>query len=111
MKNNVLSLTAFVIVIFAIVATLAMIAFSEAIINVDWMNLESAAWACFGLSILGCILGWCSFKRPLGKIAAILGTLMVAGYLFQLLNDTSRRDEAPYPTEIGHEQQNLPDSK
>lgn len=90
MKNNSLSITAFAVVIFAVVATLATIAFSEGIRKVDWMDLESTAWACFGLSILGCVLGWCAIKRPLGKLSAILGSVVVAGILFQLL-----RDDAP----------------
>jgi hypothetical protein len=86
MKNNVLSVTAFFIVILAILATLATITFSEAIRKSDWMNLETTAWACFALSILGCALGWCAFKRPLGKVSAILGSLVVVGFLFQLLS-------------------------
>lgn len=82
MKNNGLSITAFAVVIVSIVATLATIAFSEGIRKVDWMDLESTALACFGLVILGCVLGWCAFKRPLGKTCAILGTVVVAGFLF-----------------------------
>jgi len=41
MKNNALSKTAFAMVLIAIVSTLAMIAFSEGIRDVEWMNLES----------------------------------------------------------------------
>ncbi len=96
MKNNGLSITAFAVVIFSIVATLATIAFSEGIRNVDWMDLESTAMACFGLAILGCVLGWCAFKRPLGKLSAVLGTVVVAGFLFQLL----RRDAPSAPSRM-----------
>ena len=85
MKDNGLSITAFVVVIFSIIATLAMIAFSEGIRKVDWMDRESTALACFGCVILGTVLGWCAFKRPLGKISALLGTVVVAGFLFQIL--------------------------
>ena len=85
MKNNTLSITAFMVVILAIVATLAMVAFARGIRKVEWMDLESTAWACFGLAILGCVLGWCAFKRPLGKTSAILGTMVVAGFFFELL--------------------------
>ena len=88
MKNNLLSITAFIVVILAIVATLAMIAFSEGIRKVEWMDLESTALACFVLSILGSVAGWCTFKRPLGKISAILGTIVFAGFLLQLLRDS-----------------------
>jgi len=95
MKNNGLRITAFAAVIFAIVATLAMIVFSEGIRKVDWMDLESTAWACFGLSILGCVLGWCAFKRPLGKLSAILGTIVVVGFLSQLLNAHGPSEPAP----------------
>ena len=88
MKNNLLSITAFIVVILAIVATLAMIAFSDGIRKVEWMDLESTALACFGLAILGCVLGWCAFKRPLGKLSAVIGTMVVAGFLLQLLRDS-----------------------
>ena len=85
MKNNVLSVTAFAVVICATVASLAMIAFSAGIRKADWIDLESTAWACFGLAILGCVLGWWAFKRPLGKVSAILGTIVVAAFVLQLL--------------------------
>jgi hypothetical protein len=92
MKNNGLSITAFAVVIFAIVATLAMIAFSEGIRKVDWMDLESTAWACFGLSILGCILGWCAF--------------VVAGFFFQLLRSDGPSEPATeYNVEIQETEQ------
>jgi VIT1/CCC1 family predicted Fe2+/Mn2+ transporter len=96
MKNDVLSVTAFAVVILAILATLAMIACSNGIERAAWINPEGAAWACFGLAILGSILGWCSFKRPLGKVSAILGTLVVAGFLFQLLRVDSGHAPPPH---------------
>jgi len=108
-KDNVLSITAFVIVVVAIVATLAMIAFSEGIRKVDWMDLEATARACFGLSILGCVLGWCGFKRPLGKAAAIIGTIVVVGFLFQLTASPDRVDFDPHPMKIETEQGNAVD--
>jgi len=103
MKDNGLSITAFAIVIFAIVVTLAMIAFSEGIRNVDWMDLEATAAACLGLMTLGAILGWCAFKRPLGKVSAILGAVVVAGCLFQLLraDEPSRRMPMKQEAESG----------
>ena len=97
MKSNVLSVTAFAVVISAIVASLAMIAFSAGIRKADWMDLEFAAWACFGLAILGCVLGWCAFKRPLGKVSALLGTIVVAGFLFQLLREDAPTSHSPGP--------------
>lgn len=101
MKNNGLSITAFVIVIVAIVAMLAMVAFSEGIRKLDWMDLESTAWACFGLAILGCVLGWCAFKRPLGKLAAIIGTIVVVGFFMQVTRGSSSMpDGVPHPVEM-----------
>ena len=104
MKDNILSITAFFVVVLAVLATLATIAFSEGIRRADWMDLEAAAWACFGLAVLGCALGWCSFKRPLGKVSAILGTVVVAGFLVQLLRSerpTSRTPPSQMPPRIG----------
>jgi hypothetical protein len=85
MKDNTLSRTAFVVVLTAIILMLAILAFADGIRKVEWMNLELMGSSCFGLVILGCILGWCSFSRPLGKASAILGTVVVVGVLFQLL--------------------------
>lgn len=105
-KNSGLSITAFSITILSIVAILAVIAFSEGIRKVDWMDLESTAFACFGLTILGTILGWCSFQRPLGRISAILGTIAICGYLFQLLRsgDGHRAEATPkIPEKVIHE--------
>ncbi|MFH1024996.1 MAG: hypothetical protein V1809_16570 [Planctomycetota bacterium] len=95
MKNNGLGITAFAIVILAVIATLAMIAFSDGIRKVGWMDLESMALACFGLSILGCVLGWCAFRYPLGKISAILGTIVVAGFLLFFLRPDAHRTREP----------------
>ena len=83
MKTSGLSVTAFAILMFALIATLAMCAFSDGIKRVAWLNLESMAMACLGLLILGSILGWCAFQCALGKVSAILGTLVVAGFLVQ----------------------------
>ena len=79
MKDDCLSYTAFAIVIGSVVSALATIAFSEGIERSEWMDLASVSLACFGLLIVGCVLGWCAFNRSLGKIAAILGSLVVVG--------------------------------
>ena len=93
MKDNTLSRTSFAVVLTAIIVMLAILAFADGIRKVEWMNLELMGSSCFGLIILGCILGWCSFSRPSGKISAILGTVVVAGILFQLLR--SSESQAP----------------
>jgi hypothetical protein len=95
MKNSGLSITAFTIVIFATITTLAMIAFSDGIRRIQWMSLEGTAWACFGMMILGCILGWCSFRRPLGKLSAIIGTIAVAGFFIQLMSASTPSQAMP----------------
>lgn len=84
MKNNALSITAFSILILSILSTISLIAFSDGIRKVETLDIESLTYGCFALSILGCILGWTSFKMQLGKVSALLGTVVVAGFLFQL---------------------------
>ena len=96
MKNSGLSITAFTLILASIVALLAVITFSEGIRRIEWMSLEGAAWACFGLAILGCILGWCSFRSSLGKVSAILGTVLVIGFLAQLMLQEEPRTAPPH---------------
>ena len=88
MKDNTLSRSSFAVVLTAIIVSLATIAFADGLRKVEWINLESIGMACVGMLILGCLLGWCSFSRPLGKVSAILGTLAVAGILFQIFRSS-----------------------
>lgn len=93
--KNVVSITAFILLVLAVVALLAVIAFSEGIRQAEWIELESASWACFGLAVLATILGWASFGRPLGKTTAVLGTVIVIGFLVQV----ARHDDSVKPFE------------
>lgn len=96
MKDNALSITAFAILIISILSTIVLISFSDGIRKVEWLNIESLALGCFALSILGCLLGWVSFKMQLGKVSALLGTVVVAGFLFQLLRGSD-------PSAVGYQ--------
>ena len=111
MKNNAVSIAAFVIVLVGILVSLTLVAVAMGILETDWIDLEPVVWVCFGLSILGCALGWFSFKCPLGKASAILGTLLVAGYLCQLLrSDPGRNPELKRePEEMSADRDSTPD--
>ena len=105
MKDDCLSYTAFAIVIGSVVSALATIAFSEGIERSEWMDLASVSLACFGLLIVGCVLGWCAFNRSLGKIAAILGSLVVVlavpfALLGEDLPEHGTLDPGPPPLEV-----------
>lgn len=94
MKSSVLSVSAIVLVVLAILAQVVRNGLLEEYARdrtVTWMNLEAMALACFALALLGCVLGWCAFERRLGKLSAILGTVLAAGFFYQLV----RHEEVP----------------
>ncbi len=101
MKNTGLSITAFIIVIFAIFAGLALFVFSDGVSRIEWMSLERAAWACLGMLILGGVLGGFSFRTPLGKVSAIIAGVCIAGFLFRLMSPSSPNRDIPVVREAG----------
>jgi apolipoprotein N-acyltransferase len=95
MKDKALSITAFATVIASLVGFMAVLAFSDGIEKADWIDAEDASMACFGLTILGTVLAWCSFKQRLGKIAAILGSVVIPAVFALLMNNST---PSPGPT-------------
>ena len=81
MQNDSLSYTAYSLVISAFWSIVAMLYLFE-VFEVFGEFQRIIVMACFGLSVLGCVLGFCAFDRPLGKDAAIIGSLLVFGYCF-----------------------------
>jgi hypothetical membrane protein len=90
MQLSTKSKTAFSSVVIASIAMLALIGVSEKF-QITGTLLEIAAWICFGLGISGCILGWCTLSVPLGRFAAMIGTLFIVGFCMHLFHTHSSK--------------------
>ena len=94
MKSNVIGITGMVLVLLGLIATACIYAFLPGIDKLDWLDAEAAAGGSMVICLLGCVLGWIAFKTSAGRVAAIVGTLLIAFYVFQLLRSS---EGAPEP--------------
>ena len=85
MSNRFLAATSLVVVLIGLGAMSAVFVFESALRHSHWINQDAAAWAAFIICIVGCILGLLSWKHKEGKVASILGSLLVMFFMFQLL--------------------------
>lgn len=90
MRNQALAVVALVVVLLGLLATISLFAFEDGIRKIDWINMEAAALGSGLICLVGCVLGWASFKAGAGKAAAILGSLLVIFFVYQFM-----RTEAP----------------
>ena len=97
MKSNAVGIAGVVLVLLGLAATVCVFAFQDQIRKLDWIDREAAALGSMAICLVGCVLGWVTFRNPAGRVAAILGTLLVAFYVFQLL----RTDRPAAPAEQG----------
>jgi len=95
-KSNLCGILSLVFVLFALLATVLAFAFQDA----DWMNEEALLTCSLLVCLVGTILGWTSYKTQPGKVGAILGSVMMALYLF-VLTDGAAPDSRDYDIEIG----------
>jgi len=89
MKNQAIAISGLVLVVLGIVATVCLFAFEDGIRRLDWVNIEAAALGTGVICLVGGILGWLSVKTSTGKVAAILGSLLVLFFALQLMNTQS----------------------
>lgn len=84
-KNNAVGTSGFVFAILNLVcfAVAAFLAFGPFKVDERWA--QSLCIIGGALGVLACILGWCSFKTPRGKVAAILGSIFIGLAFLQLL--------------------------
>lgn len=84
-KNNAVGTTGFVFALLFLVcfAVAAFLAFGPFKVDRHWIDPLCIIGGVLGL--LSCILGWCSFKTPRGKVAAIIGTIFVSLAFINLL--------------------------
>ena len=98
MKNQAIGVSALVLVLLGLVATVCLFAFEEGIRRLEWIDLEMAALGTAIICVVGCALGWVSVKIGAGRAAAILGSLLVLFFAYQLMRtDTPSQPADPDP--------------
>ena len=81
MNNKFVGASGLVLVLLGLIAIVCVFALQ----GVDWIDAEAAALGAMVLCVVGCVLGWVSFRTSTGKVAAVLGTLLLAFYVVQVL--------------------------
>jgi len=89
MNNSAASISALVLVLLGLVATVCVFAFASGIREVDWLDREAAATGVMAICLVGSVLGWIAVKTSAGRVAAVLGTLLMVFYAFQLMRSDS----------------------
>ncbi|HUT59306.1 MAG TPA: hypothetical protein VNA25_15765 [Phycisphaerae bacterium] len=95
MKNHALAVSGLVLVLLGLLATISLFVFEPGIRKLDWIDLEAAAVGSAVICLVGCALGWASFKTGTGKAAAILGSLLVLFFAYQFLRSDARSQPSP----------------
>ena len=95
MDNKIVSIAGFILVLIGLVATVCVFAFEDGIRRLGWIDLEVAALGSMVLCVVGAIFGWLSVRTLLGKIAGILGTMLVIFYFVILMMDSEPHDNGP----------------
>ncbi len=99
MNSKLISVSAFVLVLLGLIATLCVFAFQDGIREIKWIDAEAAALGSMIICLVGAVLGWVSCKTSTGKVAGILGTLIVAFYLIVWMNGS--QPSASDPPKMG----------
>lgn len=94
------SIFAMVLILLGLIATIGLFAFQEGLQRAG-CDMEAAALGVLAACLVACVMGFVSFREPAGKIAAILGALLVAFFVFQFLHvvpDQSMSAQSVPPT-------------
>ncbi|MCE5326851.1 MAG: hypothetical protein LLG01_10585 [Planctomycetaceae bacterium] len=84
------SIAALILVLLGLAATIGLFAFEEGLKHAG-CNLDVAALGVLVVCLVACIMGFVSLREPAGKVAAILGALLVGFFAYQFL----RTDVSP----------------
>jgi len=88
MNNRLVGASGFVLVLLGLIAMVCVFVFQDGIQTLNWIDAEAAARGSMILCFVGAVLGWVSFKTSTGKVAGILGSLIVAFYVMLLMQGT-----------------------
>ncbi len=101
MNNTFVAVAGFALVLLGLIATVCVFAFQDGIQELEWIDAEAAALGSMVICLAGTILGWICFRNSTGVIAGVLGSLLLAFYVFQLfrVSDTLEPDYR-YPAKL-----------
>ena len=94
-RNQAIGIISLVVVLLGLAATVCLFAFEKGIKERGWINIEAAAWGSCLFCLAGCAMGWVSFRTLAGRLAAVLGTLVLLFYAYQLLRGESPSQPGP----------------
>jgi hypothetical protein len=83
MKNTGWGVAGVILVLTQLAATVCLFSLKHAVSK--WVDLVTAMLGMAVISLVGCGIGWSSFKTRAGRAAAIIGTLLFLFLLVQLL--------------------------
>jgi len=98
MKGRAIGLSGCVVVSVGMAATALFCAMARGIWRPDWFplaQLDAAAIGIAAICLIGCALGWCSFRTRPGRAAAIIGTLLILFWLFEFLRSMAMSGMVP----------------
>ena len=85
--------------------------FESAIRRYDILDRESAAWACFAAIALGSLVGFCSWRTHRGKLAALLGLVIVLALLAWVGSSSDDLQSPPPRDKILSEEKEAPNNE
>jgi len=95
MEQKAISITAIVLTVLALVATICVFAFHRPLENLD-VEMEALALGTVAFAVLGLVCGLLSLKTVMGKVAAVLGLLLVLLFAWVLFETDRNSTTAGY---------------
>lgn len=77
MNSRAVGWSGLVVVLAGVVAAALFPLMQYGVWRPTWINLDAAAVCVAVICLVGCVLGWCSFRTKPGLVAATVGTLLI----------------------------------
>lgn len=82
MNNRAIGIAGLVMTLLGLVATICIFAFEARLRKTGWIDLDIAALGSACICVVGCILGMVSHKTSEGKVATVLGCLLILFFVY-----------------------------
>jgi Na+/proline symporter len=102
MNNKLVAVSGFVLVLISLITTVGILAFEESLHELKWMDVEGAALGSVLLCLVGTLLGWISFKNSTGKVAGIIGSLILGFYIILIIMN-ARKEKGDFAPALGRQ--------